>query len=78
MQYTPTNYYTPKNSRIFDFSDTQNLLRYRRLLAQNLFGDTLAKNYDTAHNDTTIRQRTRYKRVKSRVQVAVGYVSSRG
>jgi hypothetical protein len=77
MQYAPTNHCNPGNSKIFVFSDTQNLLRYRRLLARNLFGDMLAKNGDNAHNDTTIRQRTKYKKAKSGVQVAVGYESSR-
>lgn len=70
MRYTPTNHYIPKNSKIFDFSDNQNLLRYHKLLARSLFGGTLAKNYDNVYNDTTIRQRTKYKKVKSRVQVA--------
>ena len=71
MQYAPTNHYTPENSKIFGFSDTQNLLRYRRLLARNLFGDTLAKNGGNAHNDTTIRQRTKYKKAKLTIQVVV-------
>ncbi len=70
MQYTPTNHCIPKNSKIFDFSDNQNLLRYRKLLARSLFVGTLAKNYDNVYNDITIRQRTKYKKVKSRVQVA--------
>lgn len=78
MQYAPTNHYTPKNSKIFGFSDTQNLLRYRRLLARSLFVDTLAKNDDNVCNDTTIRQRTKYKKAKSEVRVADGYESSRG
>ena len=73
-----SNHYTPKNSKIFDFSDTQNLLRYRKLLAQSLFDGTLAKNDDNAHSDTTIRQDTKYKKAKSRVQAVVGYESSRG
>ncbi|GAB2640532.1 hypothetical protein GCM10027035_38000 [Emticicia sediminis] len=78
MRYTPTNHYIPKNSKIFDFSDNQNLLRYRKLLARNLFGGTLAKNYDNVYNDTTIRQRTKCKKVKSIVQAADGCESSRG
>lgn len=78
MQYTPTNHYIPKNSKIFDFSDNQNLLRYRKLLARSLFVGTLAKNYDNVYNDTTIRQRTKYKKVKSIVQAADGCESSRG
>ena len=78
MQYVPTNHYTPENSKIFVFLDTQNLLRYRRLLARNLFGDTLAKNGGNVCNDITIRQRTKYKKAKSKVQVADEYESSHG
>jgi len=55
MQYAPNNYYTPKNSKFFGFLDTQNLLRYRKPLSQNLFDDRLSKNYDNMHNETTIR-----------------------
>lgn len=70
--------YTQENSRIFGFSSIQNLLHYRKPLAQNLFDDRLAKNYDNAHNDIAIRQHTKYKKVKSRVQVADEYESSHG
>ncbi len=78
MQYTLINFYNPKNSIIFAFSDTQNLLRYRRPLSQNLFDDRLSKNYDIVHNETTIRQGTKYKKVESRVLVADGYGFFRG
>lgn len=78
IQYAPTNHYTPENSKIFVFSDTQNLLRYRRLLARNLFVDTLAKNYDNVHNETTIRQSTKDKKAKSKVQAADEYEFFRG
>lgn len=71
MQYPPTNHYIPENSKIFDFSDIQNLLHYRRLLARNLFVDMLSKNDDNERNGTTIRQRTKYKKAKSRVQAVV-------
>jgi len=78
MQSTLINFYNPKNSIIFAFSDTQNLLRYRRPLSQNLFDDRLSKNYDIVHNETSIRQGTKYKKVESRVRVADGYGFFRG
>lgn len=78
MQYAPTNHYIPENSKTFGFSDTRNLLRYRRPLAQSLFDDTLAKNDDNVHNDITIRQRTKYKKAKLKAQAVVGCESSRG
>lgn len=71
MQYAP-NHYTPKNSKFFGFLDTQNLLRYRKPLSQNLFDYMLSKNYDNVHNEITIRQSTKYKKVKSKVRVADG------
>ena len=78
MQYTPSNHYTSENSKIFGFSDIQNLLLYRRPLSQNLFDDRLSKNYDNVHNETTIRQCTKYKTVKSKVQAAGEYGFFRG
>ena len=78
MQYTPTNHYTLENSKIFGFSDIQNLLRCHKPLSQNLFDDRLSKNYDNVHNEPSIRQYTKYKKVESRVRVADGYGFFRG
>jgi len=77
MQYAP-NQYTSENSKIFGFSDIQNLLLYRRPLSQNLFDDRLSKNYDNVHNETTTRQSTKCKKAKSKVRVADGYGFFRG
>lgn len=71
MKYAPTNHYNLENSKIFDFSDTQNLLRSRRPLARSLFVDTPAKNDGNTHNEKAIHQYTKYKKAKSIIQVVV-------